>query len=574
MASSAFDAFNLQRSMAGPDRPTWDVKDKQFIEITDTNNLNYSGGNINFDCNGFVSNVAMTDWQSSYLTIPITLKQTLTNPTGAGANMRFHPSHYLNRFAAQLKSGFFQVINGMTCTVANQTVVSLQQMSNIPMYFKILSSWNENDQQVYGPTLGFWKDTAGSVKYVPGLGECNVEMDLELKRTIQKPYPCNIGAVERHLYTISPIMPDDITQLSGEAATVLNWRNEVDFNNNRKNSYQRISDTEIRYEIFCHIPMPVLHDLFAKMPLQRGALWQLTLHTHMNPSKHTLKFYRPAATAGDEIVVVNSSTQSNNGFCPFQCAIPLVLDAVDTEPNGSTFLSDALGVTKTYDLVTELSIGNGSLKSCVMSVCQVELAPDKLSTYMADNVKSIVFEDFITCAPSQLQKIEPGQNGRSQVNAGLAKLRWMLIVPNLPAESNNPGGSLSAWNSPYSTGGATTAPWSFMDQLNVSLGSRNIWDRHSRYTYDQFVRNVHGINATNGNALPGLRSGLVNEMEWRNSYGYVLINLERHLESADALPASIDIEFVNTSTKTMAYTIYVGFEKEFALDCITGKIII
>jgi len=558
MASSLYDTLRLHQSSASEsDRPDFVASDRQFIDIYDTQNGNYNSGQVTFDLNSITSSSSFLDWQNSYLTVPIeaTVQSTSGNPWTASSE---------NQFALSLKNSNMCLLNGMTVTLANQTVVSLQQLSHIPMVYKLLTQFNSNDVDVYGPSVNFYKDTARSVASDASIGEINNQIAPSATALYGVD---NAGRVARARGSVLNLADTRVFKYPSNTTGFLN-PSGVDTSQRSYVSVATLAPADgattisptIKYTIHCQIPMKYIHDLFMKTPLIRGALWQITFHTHL-PASFAL-----TTTAGSTTVTaVNSTTL--NGFLPF------MLSPVSAVAETGLRVNAALGFT---GYTATMKIGNSAAASCTLHACMYNLSPSVVTKYLQDPVKTVVFEDFIVSRPASLISKEPGFV-RANITAGLARLRWMLIVPYLSGPQNGTlmsAGNISSFNSPFTSGGGGTVTPSSLTNFNVAIGSKNIYDKNVRFTYDMFCREQFGINTANGNAVDGLRTGLINETDFNSAYGYVAVNLERHAESSDKLPASVDIEFDNASGRTMSYVVYLFYEKEFSIDVLTGKMIV
>jgi len=209
-----------------------------------------------------------------------------------------------------------------------------------------------------------------------------------------------------------------------------------------------------------------------------------------------------------------------------------------------------------------------------MHCAMYDLSADAAAKYLEKPIKTVVYQDFISYRPTSLSAVAKGQPGRATITPGLARLRGLLIVPYISSAPTT-STTLNALTSPFTSCGMTTARGGVAaGAFNVAIGSRNIFDRNIRYTYDFYLREQYGIGAANGNGLAGLRTGLISEYDWYNGYQYIWVNLERHAASSDKLPTSVDVELVNETELTVGYCCYLFYEKEFSCDVITGKVIV
>jgi hypothetical protein len=122
--------------------------------------------------------------------------------------------------------------------------------------------------------------------------------------------------------------------------------------------------------------------------------------------------------------------------------------------------------------------------------------------------------------------------------------------------------------------GMTVAPYSYMTNFQIALSGQNLFAQPIQYRYDHFLQEQIGVGALNGNAVEGLRTGLISEFDFNTSYGYVFVNLSRKLPESDAIPKAVSGFFQNRSLKCMSYIMYLFFEKEFQIDTLSGQIVI
>jgi len=203
-----------------------------------------------------------------------------------------------------------------------------------------------------------------------------------------------------------------------------------------------------------------------------------------------------------------------------------------------------------------------------------KLNPSLSTKYMSNPRKRIVFEDFIRNIPIAMTNVGAGATVQANITPGLAKVRGLLICPFLPVANNGTQTVVSSLQSALTSAGATVTPYTFLNNFNVLIGGRPIWPKNQLYKYDEFYRENFGINAPNGNGVDALRAGLIDEDDYNAGYGFIYVNLERHLASSDDLPVSVDVIFTNDSVNIMSYNTYIFYEKEFSLDCVTGKILV
>ena len=645
-ASSYYDDFRLRQSEAGPEVPDFDVQCRTVIDINDNNQGNYSGGQITFDLNQLVSSDDYLDWGSTYLTIPVQMSaQALTGGTG-GNSYSAIVSSLTNAFAMCLKGSNLALINSINVTCNNQQLIGNTQLSNIPLNWKVVSAFNQNDVDVMGSFFNFQKDSSRGFYLDAISGECNNNPSPFSIPIFRLPGLANVGNyVTSNQVNIQGSWPDKGVTL-GQFAGVNN--NAGMYQRCRKQAYayedlnisqfmqmselvssrqgivytdpanainpQTANQTTITFQTYAQIPMKYLHDLFHQMPLVRAALWQMVITTHL-PSTFSANLQTQfltndsslnslPAVQGSSLQWVPTGANNQNGFTPFMISMGCIANAataptdVDTAPNGGIGVAAysvggltvttgaaaaALPVNCPFLFTAQIgfgTVGGNSLGNvCTMHCVTYKLSPAMSERYMREPRKRVVFQDFLRATPAALTNIPPNQFIQANISPGTSKVRGLLMCPYLPVVSvaaplaNGSNAVVSALTSALTPCGATVTPYFFLDNFNVMVSGRPIWPKNILYRYDYFIREIFGINTGNGNGVEGMRAGLIDEDDFNAGYGFIYVNLERHLASADDLPVSVDVTFQNKSLNTMSFNSFLFYEKDFNLDCVSGKIL-
>ena len=182
-----------------------------------------------------------------------------------------------NNFAASLKNGYHQLIHSMNAELGNNSVVSTSSYTNMAINYQLLTGMSREDEQNFGTTIGFSKDEALSLRYLaaanpPGLGEVN--------NVITRPnfdpaagygasaYLQNQGRLNRMINSTSyDVAMENTENLAQVIASGKNF-------SQRDATVQNPgagTGTVVNYYIIATIPLHILCDLFAKMPLVKGS---------------------------------------------------------------------------------------------------------------------------------------------------------------------------------------------------------------------------------------------------------------------------------------------------------------
>ena len=619
--SCILDDQVLKTSLDGPTVPNFNARDRQFIEISDTQNGNYSGGQIVYDLNTLVSSTSFWDTKNSYLKIPTDLTCT------ASGDIEFARGDgerdYERSVAMMLKGSNFSLINGITISVANQSVVSFQPLSNIPIHYQMLTTFDDRDAEILGPSINFAKDTGDSFSWDANLGEMNNDFvsDGYVASSYGKSRQ-NVGGRKRARscsYSAGRNNgadgPPNYEPGFGEYVSETIVENQM-----RSNATVNPTHNVLTLRIFAYIPLRYLHDIFVKTPLIRGALWQMTLHTHM-PSSFTIEAaiapvtvagYVDAGETSEEneraVTVTNPTPISMNQFMPFvisdvYCPIERYgattvggvqgafqmqaaprggiairpRSVTDDTLNGGAYYRTRTNQARAAAgrLTFRLQVTEG--RRSTMHCCMYDLSPDAQSKLISDPVKTIVYNDMIRYAPIGMANVIAGGRVDCNITPGMGRPRGIFFFPTIPSlpinqrTANSPA-TIAALNSPYTTAGATTAPYAWISDLNVSISGKNLFSTNYRHRPDLFSREQFGIGSSNGNMYDGYRAGLLSERDFDSGYCHTYVNLERHPEVSDSLPAAIDVSFVNGCKHTVQIIAFLMYEREFKINILTGQL--
>jgi hypothetical protein len=137
---------------------------------------------------------------------------------------------------------------------------------------------------------------------------------------------------------------------------------------------------------------------------------------------------------------------------------------------------------------------------------------------------------------------------------------------------DNGQSALHSLSSPFTTEGATTSPFQIQN-MQVQLGSTNLYKDTQIYSYETFLREFNHQQGINGNQICGLGAGFVDIEAFQNNYHYIVVNLSRRLPIDDTVSQSIEISFDLISKKSMTFNSFLEVNKELVIDVSTGNLV-
>lgn len=595
MPSCEFDEFRLVESTTAPEAPEFVARERRVVNLPDTNANNYSAGQITFDGGLITSALEFADMKNAVLNIPLRIKVTAS----ASANFIEKPEMAAYQYITALKNGYHQLIDSVSVEVGNQQIVSRQQFSNILNSYKIMSTWTDEDAKTKGPSIGFAMDTNPAVSYADNGANAVSAGQWEVNTTTYRP-----DSVPSVGYLNGPsggaaaaaVLPN--TGLRARAGSLLNLNPRLAANPNiitdvagfptagdvfapklrMGSTHTTLATTTATTNVYvmATIPLNILHDVFEKLPLLRGAYWRLTFFTH-SPCTSTYK-YLPSTNAFTDIKL-----ECSTRFCPFMVntvgpeVATTLMTNTDTEQVSITASLDIGWATTNsntnFGLPLSAEQGKYPALPCSLDIPMYNLSPEAGAKYIEAPLKTVIYHDHLRVQPSSWQNGVPyGTQTEVTISAGQMKPRYLLIFPYQLKPGNCTTASCDALGVPWAGLGATAAMGGFMSDFNVTVAGAQLYNQNVDYRYQHYQQEQQGFLANNGNGLKGMCQGLVSERMWNENYGYVVVNLERHLEAVDLMPQAITLRFTNRSTSTMCYLGFLVYEKRIGIDCVNGSV--
>jgi len=214
------------------------------------------------------------------------------------------------------------------------------------------------------------------------------------------------------------------------------------------------------------------------------------------------------------------------------------------------------------------------LQSIMLNVPSYVFNPIYEQAYLSSSVKTIVYNDLYQY---QVINVLPNQNFNNLITNGIAGIQTILVLPfynvgTATATGGTGNMGLVPYQSPFDTaGGGTTSPLCLLGNFNVVISGQNAIYNTERYTYEQFVQQLYGLNAVNGGLTEGVNSGLINQLDFETLYNYYAVNVSRMLPIEEAVPKSVNIIGQNFSSNAIDLYVFVNYKTSVSIDILTGS---
>lgn len=549
-------AFNLSTQQQ---ETSFEFSSRQYTYIPDQNSGSYPNGSVVFDLASLANSGKFWDPRQSFLTIPLVMNLNVAAGGITAANAE-------NVFAMSLKNGYHHLINSLSVEITNNQVVNLTNLSNLDIHYRLVSTMSGEDVANIGPSIGFAKDNAESITYaaagtVAGIGEINNNIKDALFT------PTGGWKAARQLVNQGRIQRMNNTSFDPSVSVFSN----VNSCGVAGKNYAVQSATNITYYIIATLPLRFLHSIFDKLPLAKGIYCRLIINTNCQSSS-TLTL----GTNGTLYTGISTTSQSNTlPFMVSQQGAGFGLVAGGT----ATSLVASIGIGKSVSG----SLSHPTLQSCRVYACMYEMSPAFEEQYFSIvPTKKILYNDILSF---QVLNVQAGQSFSQILTNGVSRARYLLIVPQLSSvingsaavtDTTNSGVVVGTpMNSPFSSSPGTCCPHAFITNFNVLLSGTNLYQSNINYRFENWLMENRQSNALNGGLSLGMSSGLLNQSDFENGYGYIYVDLSRKISQAsDDISRSVQIVGSNSSAVSVDYYCIIGYERELTLSTSTGSLVI
>ena len=293
-----------------------------------------------------------------------------------------------------------------------------------------------------------------------------------------------------------------------------------------------------------------------------------------------------SSAALDGVVVVSvSHSASATTYVASQSFTSTASAYIFTAPSYQPLaLNGAYGISGlAATLTADLSVGKTSLTtssvagvvsasqpSIVMYVPAYTFNPTFESAYLSSPIKKIQYTDVYQY---QVQLVGAGQTFNNLLTNGIANIKSVLILPffSQGTGASQSGISVPVWQSPFDPAGTgPTSPLCLLNNFNIVVSGQNAIYNTQKYSFEQFINQLYGVNAVNGGMTDGLTSALFNSLGFEMEYNYFYVDVSRMLPVEESVPKSVQVMGQNQSTKDITLMCFVEYGCEVDIDILTG----
>jgi hypothetical protein len=535
------------------------MAEKQVLYVSDSNGNSYNG-QIRLDTRILSSQDLWNDYSEGHLELPyqITYKSS-ADATGAGV---------VNGFMLGLKCGYHQLTDQIQVSLNGTSVVQQTPFSNLHMSYRMMTTWSDDDLSKHGYFCGFYPDSSGSHSFSGaasrnGGGMSNNVVALPSANGLHvwslgaaangSLRATNSGLLQRLELTSFPATSNDqgygglaTINTSGFASSV--GKNYV--SDNGQGGLNRIWT----WNILACIRLKDLADFFDKMPITKGSWITMTV------SYNSSSFEVTSAAAPNPTMILNGQPTINTGRTnPVMVSSANVNNPCVSLVNGANSVSCSVG-------------GAYASLGARIYVPSYRIKPGYEAQLLKRNpVKKFKYCDIINY---NITGVLTTTSFRQIITNSIKNPRAVVVIPQVNPASNSDGNiNINPLHSPFDSSPHTTCPMGAINNFNVQLNGKNVFQENYYYDFEAFRNELSQINCIDGGSTVGCANGLIGYKEWDNAYRYYVANLLRQSSLTPGSSMSVVVQGTNNTDSTMDYYVFVEHEKEAAIELITGRLV-
>jgi len=543
---------------------------KDWLNILDNQNGNYRGNQSVIDTSQLANSNKYMNYREAYLAVPMVLTMTgvpLTGPADAGTSMDY---------AMGLKNWFGSVIHSFTLDLGGTTTIQQTPYAGLWNTFKLMMSLSWSDVSTIGSSIGFYPDDALSVSFsaaatVDGQGTCNNQNALAfpvVSGAFNSYNVGNVGLLKRQQYInydpaglTAPGSDAYSTLLTGAACSNL-YKSYISTKINP--AVAGTNPGVIQHSIMAIIQLKHIHSFFQNVPLLKGVFMKATLN--LNQPQVEL------AVGAGRILSITSTNSPLGGVVPIMVASARLTNgsvSVATGGAGGNAIYASLFVGNTCYWTTQTAQGaplnTQFTQSINLYVPAYTFNPVYEQAYLSSPVKRIVYTDIYQYL---VQNVAAGGTFNNLVTNGIAGIKSVLVLPYFTAAANAGTAPIQSVFDP--AGAGPTSPLCLLNNFNIVVSGQNMIYNTERYSFEQFVNQLHGAFEINGGLTDGLTSGFIDQLQFESEYSYHWVNCSRMLPVEEPVPKSVSIIGQNQSAKAVDLYVFVEYGVEIQIDVLTG----
>lgn len=542
--------------------------DKQVVYAIDSNNTGYSNGQVVIDTtNQLGGNNGFAALKESYVIAPYVV--SLTNVAGATgvALSSTSPNAYsfcLKQNVANIVDHIDVQLNGKVITAGN----AYQNFyNNVRLQYESSSSYIQKmagtNMMYIDDSMPSWSGSASSTG--TGFINNNVNMNITpnyLANSVTVPWQFNSGAFKRLLInnptgssqTFS--WPSQTTAHAAANCTA----NAKSFWIPGSTSAPAANSTVLvgTWIFICKLQLVDLHPVFQTLDLVQNPQLRLTLYFNVGTAIIT-------PTVSNSIFALGATNMTGGQTCPI-----MLTSTASNNPNVNLIANSA----NTYSLRVAFGVVSNSdtnpssslpFTTTRLYIPFYNLLPEITRSILDKPVEKKVFNDvfvqqFTNAATTW------GQNFTLTVQSTFPNIQYIALLGYA-----NPSGNANVqqFQSLLDSAPATTQAGLGLYNVQVQVGSQNLYRNLISYDFQQFQDEISNILAVNGGNTRDLGNGLIDEQKWSSYYKTWIFDCSRI--SSD-VRQNVNITAQLQSDMATDFYVMIVYRRSFDLNRVTCEV--
>jgi len=546
--SSSSDQIAFAESIAPQDNTVL-FQEKKWTNITDSSsNGGVFNGQIQFDLNTLSSQNQWSDLSQAYIQFPVKYSVKSTTAIASG-------TYSFDHFTAGVKNGFHQFVDSVQITLGGATIQSSQIFENINTTYKMLTEWSTDELKKYGPSLGLALDDYslsddGGTTYT---GLDNVALStLVDARGVVLPISRNAGLKERFQFlnssTTSTLAASAI--LGNNAATLGKGRVQGSVTTDGATAAVIAGQDMFVGFALATIRLKDISDVCSKLPLMKG----MKGFIYVNYNAASTTFTGVSATP-----VSGLSSSSLYGRCQ-----PCNLNAFTSANSGTfTFTAEVSGV-KSTSLTSAAPTFNNARLFCPYYVASPEV-DRALSTK-----KTIRFHERFTTSFN----IAANDNVNLTISPGITNPKRVILYPiNTTGTGVFANYQSNPLLSPWDSVPATTSPFAALQNMQLTVGGKQMWQSPVSMDYEMFVQETSQQGLDGSMVSETTSNSILDQRKWNQLYRYYTCDVSRRMGADDGASKAVQLSATNATGAPMTVIAMVLYEREIVVDTAMGQVV-
>ncbi len=524
--------------------------DKQVVQCNDNNQGSYTNGMVTIDTtNQLGGNTGFAAIKEGYVVVPylVTLKNAdATRTVGA---------YPCNAQSVIMKGNVGNILDRVDISIGGTSIVAGQSFSNLWNNTRLLFDTSVDANSKNGGTSLMYPDTGiptWSAASANGDGYSSNQINPILPPSYDAAasgYAYNSGAQKRSLEA-TPLALAGATAAAG--AKTNNWPSQLTATvqqnciNNGKSYFQAttnnatgaVASTLGRWVYMIKLKLTDIHPVFDTLDLTKNPQIRLVLYfntgsVNISVGSTTVPLFSLASTSmtgGNTVPIMFTSgavTGTTGGVGGNPNALFLAQNITTTTPQ----IQIAFGPVNN-------SIENGGsalpFTTTRLYLPMYNLVPEIERQIISNPVKKFVYNDvYIQPFVSASATITAGQQFNLTVQSTFSNIQYVAVLPytsqTIAAAGTNFLAVTGAFQgqSPFYGAPLQTAPGSGAYNMQCTIGSTPLYRTLMSYDYQHFLDELTHIFGVNGGDSRSFGNGLINQIDWTNTYKTWLFDCSR-----------------------------------------------